>query len=58
MKSDFLIKCAVTQTTATENIVYGINLRDEFQVFFWNLPNEIEAFSVRKKKFCFAYVGE
>ena len=31
MKSNCLIKL---QTTATENIVFGIDLRDEFQAFF------------------------
>ena len=34
MKSNCLIKSAVTQTTETENVVFGIDLRDEFQALF------------------------
>ena len=55
MKSVCLIKFfATAQTTATENIAFSIDLLNEFLVFFWNFPDESEAFfSVRKKRFCF-----
>ena len=50
MKSVCLIKCAMAQTTATENIAFSIDLRNEFQAFFWNFPDESEAFFLFGKK--------
>ena len=45
MKSVCLIKFfATAQTTATENIAFSIDLRNEFLVFSWNFPDESEAF--------------
>ena len=58
MKSVCLIKFfATAQTTAAENIAFSIDLLNEFLVFFWNFPDESEAFfSCSEKRFYFEYV--